>query len=99
MNASVNTVSPSYFEALGIPMLAGRPLMNADLGATPARIVVNRAFADLLFPHQNPLGKAVVQGTDGRKPPNAVIVGVVGTAKYRSMREADPPTSYAIFSP
>ena len=98
MNTSVNTVSPSYFETLGIPMLAGRALMNSDIGATPGRIVVNRAFADLLFPHRNPLGKGVVQGSNGMKAPSAVIVGVVGTAKYRSMREADPPTSYGLFT-
>ena len=57
---------------------------------------MNRAFAEFFFPHQNAIGKAVVQGVDGTKPPTAVIVGIVGTAKYRSLREQDPPIYYVI---
>ncbi len=59
---------------------------------------MNRALADLLFPHQNAIGKFLVQGVDGTKPPLAMIVGVAGTAKYRSMREADPPTYYEVLN-
>jgi predicted permease len=94
LNTSGSTVSLKYFETLGTPLLAGRKFAPGDDTAKPTRIVVNRAFADLLFPHQNPIGKFIVSGTDGTKPPTSVIVGLVGTAKYRSMREVDPPTLY-----
>lgn len=95
LNTSVNEVTPSYFDTLGIPLLAGRSLEPGDVGKKPMRIVVNRAFAEFLFPRQNPVGKAIVQGADGTKPPAAIIVGVVGTAKYRSLREIDPPIYYS----
>lgn len=94
LNTSVNSVTPDYFETLGIPLLAGRTLDAGDLKAKPQPIVVNRAFADYFFPHQNPIGKGIVQGTDGTQPSTSVIVGIAGTAKYRSMREQEPPISY-----
>lgn len=97
LNTSTNRVSPGYFSTLGIPFLAGRNLELSDLGKNPARIVVNRAFADFFFPHEGDvIGKAVVNGVDGANPPAAVIVGLVGTAKYRSFREHDPPIFYDI---
>lgn len=94
LNTNANRVTSDYFESLGIPLLAGRALEPADAGRNPAPIVVNRAFAETFFPHTNPVGKAIVRGVDGNKAPMAVIVGVVGTAKYRSMRELDPPIYY-----
>ena len=103
LNTSAHEVTADYFQTLGIPLLAGRSLTRADKGglvaptaaaASPTPVLVNRAFADFFFPHQNPIGKRLVQGTDGTKPPTHVIVGLVGNAKYRSLREDDPPTFY-----
>jgi predicted permease len=94
LNTSLNRVTPEYFESLGIPLLAGRNLGYADVAVRPAPIVVNRAFADYFFPNQRPLGKAILEGVGGVNAPTDIIVGVVGTAKYRSMREIDPPTFY-----
>ncbi len=94
LNTSSNAVSPGYFATLGIPLLAGRDLTTADFGRKPLPAVVNRAFAESFFPHQNPLGKMLTPGTDGKHEPNYAIVGLVATAKYRSLREADPPTLY-----
>ena len=94
LNTSGSMVGLKYFETLGTPLLAGRTLAPGDETAKPTRILVNRALANLLFPHQNPVGKFIVNGTDGTKRPTSVIVGLVGTAKYRSMREVDPPTLY-----
>lgn len=97
LNTSTNSVTPEYFSTLGIPLLAGRNLEWTDLGKKPERVVVNRAFADFFFPHEeNVIGKAVVEGVDGTKPPTGLIVGEVGTAKYRSFREHDPPIIYGV---
>jgi predicted permease len=96
LNTSVNVVSPEYFDALGIPLLAGRTLNPHDEGKKPAPIVINDAFVRFFFPHESALGKVLVQGTDGNKPPSAIVVGIVGTAKYRSLREPDPPIYYEL---
>jgi predicted permease len=97
LNASGNSVTPGYFETMGIRLAAGRDLTARDVDAQPTPSVVNQAFADAFFPHQNPIGKRVVAGTDGTQPRfPRVIVGLVATAKYRSMREPDPPTIYFV---
>ena len=96
LNTSVNSVSARYFETMGIPLLAGRNLEESDFHSKPEPVVVNKAFADSFFPHQNPVGKTFVSGMDGTKPPTNLIVGLTGTAKYRFMREKNTPTFYGM---
>jgi predicted permease len=95
LNTNLHEVTPGYFQAMGITLLSGRDLTVADAAAHPTPVVVNRAFADLFFPHLSPIGKGLAQGTDGTKPPTYAIVGLVANAKYRSLRESDPPTFYS----
>jgi len=97
LNTTRAAVTPGYFATLGIALQSGRNLDWSDAGRRPESIVVNRAFADAFFPHQNPVGKTIVYGTDGNHPADAVIVGVAATAKYRTLREHDPPTHYRLF--
>jgi predicted permease len=42
--ATTRTVSPGYFEALGIRLAAGRTFTDADTVSSPSVVVVNRAF-------------------------------------------------------
>ncbi len=57
LNTSSNDVSASYFEATGTPLLAGRSLQSGDREKKPVPMVINRALADLLFPHKNARGQ------------------------------------------
>jgi hypothetical protein len=97
LNTSLHQVTPGYFETLGLRRLAGRDLRISDADVKPTPVVVNQAFAAQFFPGGDPVGKQLASGKDGTKPPNWTIVGVVSTAKYRSMREPDPPTVYQLF--
>jgi hypothetical protein len=96
LNTSVHSVTAGYFAAMGVPLLAGRDLTPTDATGHPTPVVVNQAFAGLFFLGRNPIGKRFVSGTDGTEPPTHVIVGLVANAKYRSMREPDPPTFYGL---
>jgi len=81
-------VSPGYCKALGIPLLAGRDLSQADRLDTPRVMVINEVMARTLFPGQNPLGKRVMVAGDP-KPLDYEVVGVVGNARIGVMgREA-----------
>ncbi len=82
--AGQEATSPGYFEALGIPVLEGRTLADAD-NDDPARaaVVVSTAFADRFWPGEDPIGKAVA--------PSGVsngtfhhVVGVVGDVPKRT---------------
>ncbi|MEX1309229.1 MAG: FtsX-like permease family protein, partial [Candidatus Sulfomarinibacteraceae bacterium] len=88
-------VSPGYFEAMGIPLLAGRA-MESNEGTDAERVaVVNRAFVDLYWPNQNPLGQRIRQDAEHSEW-SAVVVGVVENvrqwgAEYRALPEIYQP--------
>ena len=63
-------VTPSYFAALQIPLLAGRSFRDSDTRKSQPVAIVNRTFMREYFGGQNPVGQALER--DG-----TVIVGVV----------------------
>jgi len=101
-------VGPHFFSTLHIPFLAGRDFTSADFttaaanagdkpGLMPTPVVANQAFVESYYHGQNPLGQIFGengQDESGRKEPGYVIVGVVGNAKYNSLRREIHPTFY-----
>lgn len=96
LNTSVDAVTEGYFDAMGIALRAGQVPGIRDARTRPTPIVVNQQFAAFFFPKENPIGKLIVFGMNGNNPPDCVIVGIVATAKYRSMREDAPPMLYRV---
>jgi putative ABC transport system permease protein len=72
------TVTPGYFAALRIQLLAGRVLTTADREHAEPVVVVNRAFAHR-YMADSALDRSVKVGGDGGS--NRRIVGVVGDVK------------------
>jgi putative ABC transport system permease protein len=71
-HAAVRTVGPGYFEALGLRLVAGRGLSEADTTEAPPVVVVNQAFARRYL-GENPLaGELPLQSTEDG-PPYRVI--------------------------
>ena len=101
LNANLNAVSTGYFDTMGMRLLAGRVLTEADapsMGPAPGRplnVVVSKTFAERFFPGEEPLGKRFGIGMAGSvAKADDVIVGVVSDAKYRSLREPFSPVLY-----
>jgi predicted permease len=94
LNSSLNFVSPEYFETMRIPLLAGRNFRPDEPEAKPYRVIVNRAFVRRFFPNLDAIGRKFGIGTGKIVPGDYEIIGVVGDAKYRSLREKVPPTIY-----
>ena len=89
-------VGPKFFETLHIPVLAGRTLSPADFTSAPKStwcpLVVNEAFVRQFLKEQNPLGRTI-SGL-GDKYASCEIVGIVGDAKYQTLRSEISPTVY-----
>lgn len=83
VNTDMRVVAGGYFEAMRIPLLAGRLFDEHDTADKPRVIVVDEAFAQKLWPGQDPLGKRVRPGGfDGNaSTPWLTVVGVVGRIK------------------
>jgi len=96
LNSSINTVTPGYFSAMGMEILAGRDFTWFDHNlAEPHAVVVNQAFARRFFPGRDPIGERFgFAGPGGIAMAQNRIIGVVSDARYRSLREPIPPTVY-----
>jgi len=71
---SARTISPQYFAAMGIPLMAGRTFADSDQTGAPDVAIINQYLARQLFPNRNPLGEKL---TTGSNAPGPTIVGVV----------------------
>ena len=90
--ADYNPVSPGFISALGIPLIAGRDFSAADHAGAPPVVIVNQALADRYFPGEPAIGRRIGDlGPDSGEPE---IVGVVGDARYRNLRDDAPPMIY-----
>lgn len=76
-----NQVGPDFFKTLGIPILDGRDISEADLRSPQAVAVVNQTFADRYFKGSTPIGHSL--GTRNR----ATIIGVARDSKYATVDE------------
>jgi len=96
-------VSPGYFASLGIPVLRGRSFTGADrftddqLVQRRARtgvVLVDAAFAERYFPHEDPVGHVLVFPEANAFADERVIVGVVGNVRTQAVAEPPHPTAY-----
>ena len=53
-------VSPSYFDALGIKLRAGRVLSGNDRAGGPPVALINETFAKREFPDETPIGRRIL---------------------------------------
>jgi hypothetical protein len=97
LNCSMHFITPGYFDTLRMRLISGRDFMSSEKEdkQKPRAVLVNLAFVHRFFPNREPLGQLFgARGPDGLAAPQNQIVGVVSDAKYRSLREAVPPTIY-----
>jgi predicted permease len=82
-------VTPGYFEAMGIPRLAGRDFSNETVTSGPKAAVIDEAFAQRIFGSENPIGQSVLGGGVTYQ-----VIGVVGNIKSRTLGEETRPVLF-----
>jgi predicted permease len=98
--ALVLAVSPGFFEAMRIGMVAGRDFTDKDKSPRVDENkkliagvgIVNEAFARALFDGENPVGRRVTVSLNGY--PTMEIVGLVRDSAYYEVREPMRPVMY-----
>jgi putative ABC transport system permease protein len=86
-----NSVSPSYFETMGITILRGRGFTARDVATSTPVAVINEAVAERLWPGQEAVGKRFVRTWGG---PALEVIGIARDAKYRNLFEQRRLTFY-----
>ena len=76
-------VSPGYFDAMGIPLRAGRALDTHDIAGAPLVAVINESMARRRLPGLDPIGQRLHIGPDSG--PWFTVVGVVGDVTQASL--------------
>ncbi len=90
--ADVYDVEPGYFDTMGIARIAGRDFNGAGADA-PKQMVVNEAFAHLMFKERSAVGEYLIPtlppDATPANPASYEIVGVVKNSKSSLMNEED----------
>lgn len=82
-------VGPGFFKTLGIPILQGRGITEADKKGAPNIIVVNQTLVDRYLKGTNPIGHQF-----GNPKYHMTIIGVVSDSKYTSADEDPMPMAW-----
>ncbi len=92
--ATGRTVSSDYFATLGMRLMRGRLLSNQDQSGSSHAVVINQSMAERLWPHQDPLGRHLIDVKDEPTPAvwnndaASVVVGVVSNTHGGSLAGA-----------
>ena len=58
-SVSMVSISPAYFETLGVRLMRGRAFTEADMSHGSGDAIVNERLAAMFFPDQEPIGKRI----------------------------------------
>lgn len=85
--------SPNHLAHVNVPVLRGRPLLDADRRRSPPVIVVNESFVEKHFPGENPIGKRIGIPIESERS-SLEIVGVVPDRRNLGNEERLGPEGY-----
>jgi len=88
-DANYRTATPSYFRAMGIPLIRGRVFTDADREDRPLVAVISASLAQRFWANQDPIGKQF-----SIDQPPITIVGIVGDVHAASLEAPVEPTVY-----
>jgi predicted permease len=90
---------PGYFEAMQIPLVAGRYFDERDTEDAQQVIIIDQWLARRYFADENPVGKRMLYGTLPGMEENEedylyTIIGVVGDIKHNDLTESEHVGAY-----
>ncbi|MEM8994099.1 MAG: ABC transporter permease [Acidobacteriota bacterium] len=90
----VNSVSPGFFAAMGIPRLSGRTFTHGDgADGLPVAVLSERAVTDLWPGGEDPVGRTLrFRGSEAE----VTVVGVVGAIYANGFRDGPDPVVYLV---
>ena len=99
--AHFRSVSPGFFAALGIPLVAGRDFTEADRDGGERGVIISAQIANQLFPGQDPINRHLTW-TDGLMKfigINTEARRIVGVAADIDDERVDPAPMMTVYHP
>jgi predicted permease len=91
-SVEVRTVSEGFFEAMGVPLRAGRTFRREDASGSEPAIIISERLARRHFPERNPVGALLYSGHDTYR-----VIGVVGDVRPAAPGADFVPAAYLPF--
>jgi putative ABC transport system permease protein len=92
--ASWRTITPGYFDAIGVPLVAGRDFLPEEVAGNPWRVIISQRIADALWPGESAVGRTLILWK-GQSNDRAEIIGVAGNTRDWGL--ADGPSASVYF--
>lgn len=92
----LNSVSPSYFSLVGIPIVRGRTFTDAELVDDARAAIVTETTARNYWPGQDPIGQTLLWSITPDQEATAQVVGVAKDAQVTSLGQID---AYYLYRP
>jgi putative ABC transport system permease protein len=89
--------TPTYFEAIGAPIRAGRAFDDRDTSTAPKVVIINRALAERLFGSEPAVGRRVRIVNPEQSAEWRTIVGISPDVKYGGLDGTGDATIYTPF--
>jgi predicted permease len=89
-NSEVRFVTPEYFRAVGLTILKGGDVSDADAAGKPLVALINDKAAERWFPGKDPIGQYVL--ADGGTPRR--VIGLTASVHDRAIVDQIRPTVY-----
>jgi predicted permease len=88
--AHTSQAGSGYFEAMGIPLLAGSSFRAENVESGAQGVIVSRSLAERLWPGEPAVGRHLVYGR-GAEPVSATVLGVTEDFYYDELTEGPRP--------
>jgi len=92
--ALVTFVTPGYFQAIGMRLVAGRLLNDQDTPTSPPVAVVNETMARRIWPGESAIGKRITSRLSFAGVATREVVGVVGDVRQAGLQDRPQPAYY-----
>ena len=97
---SSRLVSPDYFQALAIPLIAGRGFQTEEVDSSEHFVVLSKQLAARLFPGRNAIGERVQFDSNPEvskaDTPWYTVVGIAANVKNKGLAGEEEPEYYLL---
>jgi predicted permease len=95
LHLPLRSITPEYFDAMGIRIAAGRSFRSSDNSDAPPVAIINESLAARYFPGADPIGKKLRFIGDTNR--TIEVVGIVSNTRTESLTEQADPEIYFPF--
>jgi len=95
VNLPLRSITPDYFDVVGIRLVEGRAFLNTDTQDAPRVAIVNEALARRYFGGRNPVGQRFSFTGSADKP--LEVVGMIADTRTEALSQTAEPEIYLPF--